>query len=139
LYKLAQIAFLGVETLIMCPLELARKRLFAQRVDFSKTNDLSMKCRIETRAEPYSGVLSCLYSVTREEGGAKVNNEIISQISKDDWRSIYGNGQESKKDGFFESLRGIGKGFASIYRGFWPRYLGNIALFISNEIKEDDF
>jgi hypothetical protein len=140
LYKLAQLAFLGLEVFLLTPLELARKRLFVQRFNYSGdvADAVTIDARVETQEIAYSGVINCLYNVVKNEGGADVDIEATQLISKDDWRSVYGNAQDEKpKNGIFHSFRGFAKGVGSMYRGFWPRYVSRAIIFIADDIKNE--
>ncbi|KAJ3315343.1 hypothetical protein HDV04_003736 [Boothiomyces sp. JEL0838] len=136
-YKLAQICCLGVESLVMAPIELARKRLQAQRLDATTaTTQQSLDSCIETCDRPYTGILDVLISVVKEEGPRKKGKS--KNISQQDWQSVYGN-VEQEKESNWKTLVGYGQGLTSLYRGFWPRYFSSLILFVSEEITKEDW
>ncbi|KAJ3274209.1 hypothetical protein HDV01_003282 [Terramyces sp. JEL0728] len=135
LYKLAQACCLGVESLVMAPIELARKRLQAQRID-AQTSQQGLDSCIETSDKPYTGILDVLISVVKEEGPRKPQKN--KNISQQDWQSVYGN-VEQEKEGTWKTLVGLGQGLTSLYRGFWPRYFSSLILFVSEEITKEEW
>lgn len=141
LYRLSQIACLGVEAFVLCPLELARKRLFAQRITSNDSSKGSasqiVDSSVQTHNVPYSGVLQCLASVIEEEGTVSKPKR-PKNVSKADWTAIYG--QENDNDGSdtWKRAKGYLNGFSSLFRGFWPRYASMLVLYISDEISNDD-
>ncbi|KAI8902831.1 mitochondrial carrier domain-containing protein [Globomyces pollinis-pini] len=149
LYKVCQLLCLGVEALMMAPVELARKRLFVQRLDGFGQGKLKPatpndSC-IETYDEPYTGLIDCLNSVVKHEGGkgAIQKPQQLNNISTAEWQSVYGGGTSPSPSGankgMWNGMVGLGIGISSMYRGFWPRYASMLITFISEEITRDDY
>lgn len=115
-HSIASIVSIAIECIIVTPLELARKRIFAQPLDAFKRERTIQSHPIEGCIEmspaPYTGVLNCLASVMSEEGG-KLRKKI--PMSHEDRKVLY-NSESSQNQSTF------GTGFRSIFRGFWTRY-----------------
>jgi hypothetical protein len=158
LYKASQILFLGIEAFITCPLELVRSRIFAcptktkssnrstqQQDHIDISNMPSISC-VEMCPSPPSGILDCLFTVVVHEGGRSGHSKPrTNKISIDEWESVYGGGGQvgsgdGETDTVMGKLQGYLRGIASLYRGFWPRYVALLIQFLSSEInKEDSF
>ena len=140
MYKLSQICCLGVEALLLSPMELARKRLFAQKlgpcIEDSSKRPLMVDSSVQLHNEPYTGVLNCMISVIEEEGKPDRPKK-PKNISKADWIAIHGEENESPAT-TWTTTKGYWKGFKSLFRGFWPRYASILVLFISDEISKED-
>ncbi|KAJ3369044.1 hypothetical protein HDU91_000122 [Kappamyces sp. JEL0680] len=155
LYKLAQVALLGVEALLTCPFELARSRLYLQRQGQTQAHSfadadtkaaplpaLPLDTCVETSHQIYSGTLDCLRSVVQTEGGMRPRRKPKNvTLSSDDWQNIYGGAGILKADAapsWLHSVAGIGMGVSSVFRGFWPRYTALVIQFVSEEVNKDD-
>lgn len=147
LYRFAKIASLGVEALIITPFELARKRMFVQRVDAFKRNIhvntdggvesdsklQTLETCVQISPAPYTSLLHCIGSVISEEGG------IVSQTSKatKEWEEVYGTSVlPVPKASFFG---GMGRGVSSVYRGFWTRFAANVVEYCVHDVQRDGF
>jgi hypothetical protein len=158
LYKLSQVLFLGVEALAITPIEMARKRLFVQRLNHvhitKKTNitkavqdndfdSSAFDTCINVSQHSYSGMLDCLKSVANTEAGKPKSIAKPSALSETDWRDVYGgsvdSNSESNQNSFYNKIIKFKKGIASVYRGFWPRYLSMVILFVGEEMTREEF
>jgi hypothetical protein len=105
---------IGLECLVVTPLELARKRIMAQPINAFRRDTEATASKLDTCIEvsrqPYTGVLNCIGSVASEEGGRLPKKKVASQ----DWEAVYGGGTQPKST--------FGVGISSLYRGFWTRY-----------------
>lgn len=155
LYKLSQIFFLGIEAFVTCPLELVRTRLFAhpsnpkpsqtqQDLNGISSSLPAIAC-VEMCPYPPSGMLHCLATVVLHEGGKSGHAKpTTNKISIAEWESVYGGGdvRAASDDGGAGSvvgrLQGYARGIASLYRGFWPRYMTLLIQFLSSEINKED-
>ena len=139
LYKLSQLAFLGVECFLLCPLELARKRLFAQKLAVSNESKSSpiVESNVQTHNEPYRGVLDCIVSVINEEGRVH-RSKRPKNVSKADWTKITGENPNDNSSESWKAAKGYINGFSSLFRGFWPKYASMLVLYISDDISNDD-
>ena len=129
-YHLLRIAGLGLESLILAPFELARKRMFIQKLDhFSSQNSTShipFETIVETHHFPLTGVFHGFGAVIAQEGGKPLKTY---HMNEKDLASIYGNQMAYKY--------GYGSGISSLFRGFWPHFLANTVDYISQEINHD--
>jgi hypothetical protein len=140
LYKLTQLVFLGVEAAIMTPLDMARKRLYVQRLD-AKSVQYGKKeatgrfdCSVETFEGVYNGAMDVVAQIVTEEGS--IEKQKPSKVSSEEWDSIYGGGSSAKKDQHW--LKGVGSGVYSLYRGFWSKYTIMTIQFIAKEITNEE-
>ena len=150
MFKIFQLAFIGVEAFLTCPLELARTRLFARTISSDdsgnlKSTDLlklvSYDACVELAPVHSNGVFKCIIDVITIEGGRSAPSKpASSKISIDEWENVYGGGAQlqTSESGMLGRLNGYRKGFFSLYRGFWPRYVTLLIQFLSSEINKDD-
>lgn len=111
LYRICQAGLLAVETAVLAPLELGRRRLMAQPVPHrrrrlipvtenvaaqEKISDPSYPTVVKMPVQPYAGILDVWLRVTREEGG--------------------------QGTGVFGTAKSFWKGYAGLYKGFWPMF-----------------
>jgi Mitochondrial carrier protein len=138
MYNLCQLGMLAIEAFVTAPLELARSRIFAQRID-GKISHVD-NC-IETSHQSYSTPFDCLQKVVIQEGGRRKTGPKNSKISADDWQNIYGGGSTNpgESDGLLFKIAGYGQGLASCFRGFAPRYCALVVRYISQEINKEEF
>ncbi|KAI9029182.1 mitochondrial carrier domain-containing protein [Hyaloraphidium curvatum] len=122
-YRLCQAALLALETAVLAPWELARKRLYAQAVPHRKRRlipstpnveaaekvpDPSYPTVVAVSAQPYAGVLDVFLRVSREEGPAA-------------------------GEGVVDRARSFWVGYTSLYRGFWPMYARSLVIMAAEE------
>jgi fusion and transport protein UGO1 len=141
-YRIAQILCIGVEAVVLTPLEVARNRLFVQRLDaksvqYGKKQEATrpLDCCVETFDGVYSGAFDVVSEILGEEGatpkGAKPR-----VVSTEDWDSVYGGGSSAKQQQGV--IKGFGSGITSLYRGFWSRYAMLVVQFVTREITNEE-
>ena len=95
MYNLCQLGFLAVEAFVTAPLELARSRIFAQRIDGRvSTND---NC-IETAHQSYMTPFDCLQHVVIQEGGRRKRRGTGFFIGTGTGRRLDGHGRRRPRN-----------------------------------------
>ncbi|KAI8924360.1 hypothetical protein BC831DRAFT_465872 [Entophlyctis helioformis] len=152
MYRLATLGFLAIESAILAPLEMARKRLQVQRLDAFRSSPnpanpsgsrvQSFETTVETSGTPYTGIMHCLGSIIAEEGGNRSvlkKRNVNTNLSAADWQDVYGGGApQSAPTGMWASMTRLSKGLSTLYRGFWAHYASTVVLYVSSEIAKDD-
>jgi hypothetical protein len=134
-YKLARLFVIALEAAVVTPLEFARKRMFAQRIDSFRRQARKVEAEdekidsgnfdtcVETSPGAYTGMLNVIASVVSEEGG-----KAKQKIGKE-WESVYGDVVQPRK----QSTWGVG--IMSVYRGYWTRVAAGVVEFCAEADK----
>ena len=140
-----------MENIILTPIEMARKRLQIQSLDymdsFSTNQDVKQPhvrfdpC-IQLPPKRYNGIFHCIKCIILEEGNIKKTKVSPPEIPLHaDWADVYGGGlkdESQSNNGILSRIKGTYQGILTLYRGFWPRYSASMILYLSNEITKED-
>lgn len=135
LLKLIQVSFklffIGIETAVVTPFELAQSRLLIQGIKSSKATPFSTAVKpCPTR---YNGVWDCIKSVFVDERCASVGEQSDASSSLNDKELAFlKRCSKNRKQTQGATYWG---GLQSLYRGFWPRYVISIVEWTMNSLK----